>query len=292
MPTPAEIDQAIQAAAAQNNLPPDLFRKQLQAESNLNPAATGAGGELGIAQFTPDTAKAFGIDPLDYKQAIPAAALYMRQNLNRFGGDYTKALAAYNWGPGNVATKGVANLPPVTQAYIQKIMGPGGAGQAVGAPPDVGSTLPVPPVPPAMAAPGSGVTGGEQLAAAPQAPAPAMMSPGSGVTGGETLADTLMKAGQQITQGPVSAALQTAPPPMPPPMRMTSSAPITPMFQMQVPSAPLRQPTPAAAPAPPPATPAWASQRQVAPAPPAWTPPPAAPNTALSGVIMRALRGY
>ena len=69
------------------------------------------------------TAAQFKINPFVPEEAVPAAAQYLRQNLDRFGGDYDKALAAYNWGPGNVARYGMNAMPVETQNYIVKIRG-------------------------------------------------------------------------------------------------------------------------------------------------------------------------
>lgn len=157
----AAIDSLIQQAADQYGLDPAMFRRQLVAESGLNPNARSPAGALGVAQLMPGTARALGVDPMDPSQAIPAAANYMRQNLNRFGGDVDKALAAYNWGPGNVSAKGMAALPPETQAYIAKIRNEGGipmpmpSGAPAGAPApplDPSATVALPPLP-AQAAP-------------------------------------------------------------------------------------------------------------------------------------------
>ena len=41
--------------------------------------------------------------------------------LSRFGGDEKKALAAYNWGPGNVERGG--RMPAETRNYLQKVSG-------------------------------------------------------------------------------------------------------------------------------------------------------------------------
>lgn len=54
-------------------------------------------------QFMPDTAKRFGLkNPHDPKEAIDAAARYLRDLLKRFGGRLDLALAAYNSGEGTV----------------------------------------------------------------------------------------------------------------------------------------------------------------------------------------------
>jgi hypothetical protein len=139
----------IRAAAERYNLDHGIFRRQLVAESGLNPNARNPSGASGIAQFMPATARGLGIDPMDPAQAIPAAALYMRQNLNKFGGDYTHALAAYNWGPGNVASKGIASMPAETRKYVAHIMGGSGGGPPA---PMQDSTPPGPPPGPLTAA--------------------------------------------------------------------------------------------------------------------------------------------
>jgi hypothetical protein len=72
----------------------------------------------------PGTASSLGVtDATDPAQAIEGGAKYLKQQLDRFGGDPTKALAAYNAGPGAVAKYG--GVPPYaeTQSYVQKVLG-------------------------------------------------------------------------------------------------------------------------------------------------------------------------
>jgi soluble lytic murein transglycosylase-like protein len=70
----------------------------------------------------PATAQDLGIDPLDPAQAIPAAGAYLRR-LYDATGTWSKALAAYNWGIGNVQRKGLAAAPAETRAYVAQITG-------------------------------------------------------------------------------------------------------------------------------------------------------------------------
>jgi soluble lytic murein transglycosylase-like protein len=71
----------------------------------------------------PGTARSLGVtDSFDPQQAADGAARYLRQQLDRFGGDPARALAAYNAGPGAVERFG--GVPPYaeTQAYVRRVL--------------------------------------------------------------------------------------------------------------------------------------------------------------------------
>jgi len=117
-------DAAIQAAAARHGIDPALLKGLIRQESNFNPAARSSAGALGLTQLMPATAAELGVtDPTDPLQAIEGGALYLRRQLDRFGGDVRLALAAYNAGPGAVQRFG--GVPPYgeTQAYVQRVLG-------------------------------------------------------------------------------------------------------------------------------------------------------------------------
>ena len=118
-PFGAEID----AAAARYGLDPALLKGLIRQESGFNPAARSGAGAIGLTQLMPGTAASLGVDPTDPAQAIDGGARYLKAQLDRFGGDPAKALAAYNAGPGAVARFG--GVPPYgeTQAYVSKILG-------------------------------------------------------------------------------------------------------------------------------------------------------------------------
>ena len=121
--TPGDlIDQTRQAAQAAG-IDPDLFARQINQESGFNPKAGSPAGAQGIAQFMPQTAQGLGVDPWDPASALPGAAKLMKGYLDKYGGDWGKALAAYNAGPGNVDKYG--GVPPFdeTQTYVKNILG-------------------------------------------------------------------------------------------------------------------------------------------------------------------------
>jgi len=111
-------------------IPPDYFVRQIEQESGFNPNSVSPAGAVGIAQFLPSTAAGLGINPWDPIQALRGAATMMANSARQYGGDYAKALAAYNGGSGTVQSA-VNNcganwlncLPGETRHYIYIIMG-------------------------------------------------------------------------------------------------------------------------------------------------------------------------
>lgn len=98
------------------------------AESSGNPNAVSKKGARGLMQIMPATAKGMGVDPntlFDPKVNVGLGSKLYQQNLKLFNGDKRKALAAYNWGPGNVKLHpNESDWPKETQGYVNKIAGP------------------------------------------------------------------------------------------------------------------------------------------------------------------------
>lgn len=115
--------EAIARAAAQRaGIDEDVFVRQMRQESGLRPGRSSGAGAQGIAQIMPATARSWGVDPNDPVAALNAAASHMGQYVRSYKGDYAKALAAYNAGPGAVQKYG--GVPPYaeTQHYVQVIL--------------------------------------------------------------------------------------------------------------------------------------------------------------------------
>lgn len=122
--------QLAQQDALDAGISPTLFVRQIQQESGFNPNAQSPVGAVGIAQFIPSTAASLGIDPYNPTQALRGAAFLMAGYANQYGGDYAKALAAYNAGSGNLqnavnscGANWLSCLPAETQNYVRIIMG-------------------------------------------------------------------------------------------------------------------------------------------------------------------------
>ena len=124
---PTEYANLISQVEINNNIPTGILERLLYQECHyrddiISGATRSPVGALGIAQFMPATAKDLGINPLEPNQAIPAAGIYLSKLFARFG-NWSEALAAYNWGMGNVSRKGLDKAPPETVAYYTNILG-------------------------------------------------------------------------------------------------------------------------------------------------------------------------
>lgn len=118
----SQIISLLTSAANKYGVPPELAIAVAQQESGGNPKAVSPAGAIGVMQLMPATAASLGVtDPTDPTQNINGGVLYLSQLLAQFNGDPQLALAAYNWGPGNVSKNGYSNWPAETQNYVSSI---------------------------------------------------------------------------------------------------------------------------------------------------------------------------
>jgi soluble lytic murein transglycosylase-like protein len=124
----------ITAAASKHGIDPALLAGLVKQESNFDPNAGSPAGAQGLTQLMPATAASLGVTNVhDPVQALEGGAKYLRQQLDRFGGDVARALAAYNAGPGAVERFG--GVPPYaeTQEYVRRVQANAAEYRAAGA---------------------------------------------------------------------------------------------------------------------------------------------------------------
>lgn len=117
-----DMDAMFQRAAQETGVPLNLLKAVAKAESAFDPTIVSGAGAMGVMQLMPDTARYLGVDdPFDPAQNIMGGAKFLGQMLDRYDGDVTLALAAYNAGPGNVDKYG--GVPPFTetQNYVRRV---------------------------------------------------------------------------------------------------------------------------------------------------------------------------
>jgi len=127
---PERFRARIGELAARYDLSPALLEAVVWQESRWNPAARSPAGAQGLAQLMPGTARTMGVDALDPLANLEGGARYLRLQLDSFGGDLEKALAAYNAGPLRVARAGGIPRIAETRAYVAAIMARLAAGGA------------------------------------------------------------------------------------------------------------------------------------------------------------------
>lgn len=118
---------------------PRLVKAVIGAESAFNPSAVSSVGAAGLMQLMPGTAKQLGVkDVFNPKQNVEGGSRYLQQQINEFG-SIELGLAAYNWGPKNIAlakkkleaqgepvtwenVKSITRVPSETREYVKKVM--------------------------------------------------------------------------------------------------------------------------------------------------------------------------
>lgn len=120
----SDLESMFAYASQATGVSTDLLKAVAKAESDFDQSCVSHCGATGIMQLMPETARSVGVtDVNDPAQNILGGARYLRNMLDRYDGDTTLALAAYNAGPGAVDRYG--GVPPYaeTQNYVRRISG-------------------------------------------------------------------------------------------------------------------------------------------------------------------------
>lgn len=118
-----ELTPMIDAAAQTHSVQPKVLRAVIEQESGFRPCAVSRKGAQGLMQLMPETAGQLGVeDAFDPKQNIEGGARYLKELLDKYKGDLSLALGAYNAGPSTVDQAGKIPDIPETRDYVAAIL--------------------------------------------------------------------------------------------------------------------------------------------------------------------------
>ncbi len=111
----------VRRIAREEGVDENQFLALVYQESRFNPCAKSPMGAVGLAQLMPGTADDLGVDPYNIEQNLRGGTRYYKQQLRKYNGNVSLALAAYNSGAGNVNKYG--GIPPFreTRGYVANI---------------------------------------------------------------------------------------------------------------------------------------------------------------------------
>jgi soluble lytic murein transglycosylase-like protein len=117
------MDSFIIEAANYYNVSFPLIKAIIKVESDFNPMAISEKGAMGLMQIMPFNFKELSIrDPFDPWENIMGGVLYFKNMLNKFNGNLSLSLAAYNAGPNAVDKYGSIPPYPETINYVEKVL--------------------------------------------------------------------------------------------------------------------------------------------------------------------------
>lgn len=128
--TMSRIYAAVQDASEKYGVSANLILAVIKQESDFNPTDVSSAGAQGLMQLMPCNVSSLGIsDPYNIEQNIDGGTRLLKEGLDRYNGDLTMTLMAYNAGSGTMQSRGVTSasdlykMPAETRNYVPKVLG-------------------------------------------------------------------------------------------------------------------------------------------------------------------------
>jgi hypothetical protein len=121
--SPSAYGDIIISACNRHGVDPALVHAIVKVESDFNPYALSRKGAMGLMQLMPQTAAEMKVgNSFNPNDNIDGGVKYVRYLIDRYEGNLSLALAAYN--SGETAVKKWGTIPPYreTQNYVQRIL--------------------------------------------------------------------------------------------------------------------------------------------------------------------------
>lgn len=130
--TNQQIKQLVKTISQKYDVDEELILAVIKRESHFKNNAVSHAGAQGLMQLMPATARGLGVeDPFDPQQNIEGGTKLLKTLLKTYNGDVKLALAAYNYGIGNVNRKLsgkprdikyiYSSLPSETKNYVREV---------------------------------------------------------------------------------------------------------------------------------------------------------------------------
>jgi soluble lytic murein transglycosylase-like protein len=118
-----DLGRRIEATALRHGVDPRLVEAVVRVESAGDPGAVSPKGAMGLMQLMPARAASLGVrDAFDPAENLDGGVRHLRELLDRYRGNLSLALAAYNAGEEAVRRHGGIPPYPETRDYVRRIL--------------------------------------------------------------------------------------------------------------------------------------------------------------------------
>ncbi len=118
-----EYQELVEQLSIEKDIPVELIRAVIMAESSYNNSAISPKGARGFMQLMPETAEMLGVKDINCPfENIRGGVKYLRILLDRFSQNIPLALAAYNAGSSMVRRHGGIPPFPETRQFVFRVI--------------------------------------------------------------------------------------------------------------------------------------------------------------------------